>query len=102
MPKGTKTFLKPVYTYEDDEVSIIVSPINFKGYKRSVENKWLIKQYFHKYYENNKEEIIQKSRKWNDEHPDAYKIIRKKYNKDYRLKKKLKEEQKKNELQHNI
>jgi len=106
MPKGSKTDLKTVYTYEDDEVSIVVRPINFKGYKHYVENKWLIKErskeYFKEYYQNNKEKCIKKSKKWIDEHPEKYKIIKKKYNKEYILKKKLKEEQKKNELQHNI
>jgi len=101
--------LKPVYTYEDDEVSIVVRPINFEGYNNAIENKWLIKEHskkyyqdnreticekskkwrvenpeaYNKYYQDNKEKCIKKAKKWNDEHPEAYKIIKKKYNKKH-------------------
>ena len=128
MPRKFLRTLKPVYTYEDDEVSIVVRPINFEGYNNTIENKWLIKEHSKKYYQDNRETICEKSKKWRVENPEAYnkyyqdnkeKFIKKakkwrvenrekylktkkKYNKDYRLKKKLKEEQKKNELQHNI
>ena len=97
---------KPVYAYEDDDVSIIVKPAHVEGYNYYEEHKWAVKQRHiakkddmkesnKKYYAENKEKMIERARKWIAEHPEAYKKSKSKsYKKCREKQKKIKESHK--------
>ena len=65
------------YKYEDKEVSIVVKPEVIKGQKSYEENKWYMKQYNKKYYEENREKKIKQAKASNNKNQlrQSYKLL---------------------------